>query len=271
MRSNRRLIYAAMALLLILLLSTVLTPFRPKIAQGATMSRGECVMEVAGRHILYEHDAEKKLPMASTTKILTAVIIIEECNLAEEITIPQEAEGTEGSSVYLKAGERYSVEDLLYGLMLQSGNDCAVTLALHHSGSTEAFAQRMNERARRMGAYNSHFVNPHGLPDREHYTTARDLALIAAYAMENETFRNIVSTKYYARHNWKNKNKMLWSFAGANGIKTGFTVEAGRCLVSGACKEGHQLVCVVLYSPQMYERSQELLECAFSDLAADLP
>ena len=111
----------------------------------------------------------------------------------------------------------------------------------------------------------SHFVNPHGLPDKRHRTTARDLALIAAYAMQNETFRTIVSTKYYAPRHWYNKNKMLASYEGANGIKTGFTTDAGRCLVTGAEREGMQLVCVVLNCPQMYERTAELLDQSFAE------
>ena len=208
-------------------------------------------------------NADERLPMASTTKILTAIIIIEDCKLDEEVTVPKEAEGAEGSSVYLKAGDVYTVEELLYGLMLRSGNDCAETLALYHSGSIERFAAVMNRRALRMGAEHSSFVNPHGLPDDRHYTTARDLALITAYAMENETFRTIVSCKFYEGRAWKNKNKMLFEYEGADGVKTGFTTRAGRCLVTSATRDGVRLVCVVLSSPQMYERTAELLDQAF--------
>ncbi len=229
----------------------------------ATPSVAECVIEVSSHRFLSENNADNILPMASTTKILTAIMIIDDCNLDEIITVPKQAEGTEGSSVYLRAGEQYSVRDLLYGLMLRSGNDCAVTLALHHSGSIKAFANKMNEKAALLGAENSRFVNPHGLPDQRHYTTARDLSVIAAYAMENETFREIVSTKYYETRNWKNKNKMLWEYDGAIGIKTGFTLNAGRCLVTSAERDGMELVCVVLNSPQMYERTAELLDAAY--------
>lgn len=232
-------------------------------AQAATESRGECVVEVTSRRILGEKNADMALPMASTTKVLTAILIIDDCDLEETITIPQAAQGVEGSSVYLKAGEEYTVGDLLYGLMLRSGNDCAVALALHHSGSIEAFAQKMNEKAAFLGASDSFFCNPHGLPAEGHHTTARDLALIASYAIQNPTFEKIVSAKYYARHNWQNKNKMLWNFEGANGIKTGFTLNAGRCLVTSAERDGMQLVSVVLNSPQMYERTEELLDEAF--------
>ena len=233
-------------------------------ANAATVSRAECVAEVTSRRFLSERNAMTNLPMASTTKVLTAIIILDDCDINETVTVPKQAEGTEGSSVYLRAGDEYTVEELLYGLMLRSGNDCAVTLALHHSGSIEDFAQAMNEKAVSLGAEHSNFVNPHGLPDNRHYTTARDLALISAYAMQNEKFCEIVSCKYYEPRNWANKNKMLKTYDGACGVKTGFTVAAGRCLVTAATREGMTLVCVVLDSPQMYERTAELLDQAFA-------
>ena len=234
-------------------------------AYAATQSLAECVIEVNSRRLLFEKNAETNLPMASTTKVLTAIIIIDDCDLSEEVIIPEEAAGTEGSSVYLHAGDVYTVEELLYGLMLRSGNDCAETLALHHSGSIEAFAQVMNERAASMGAEHSRFVNPHGLPDKRHYTTARDLALVSAYAMENETFRTIVSCKYFAPRGWENKNKMLYQYDGSTGVKTGFTLSAGRCLVTAAERQGMHVVSVVLNSPQMYERTAQLLDDAFEN------
>lgn len=226
-------------------------------------ARGECVVEVTSRRFLHEKNADEPLPMASTTKILTAIIAIEDLDMDAAVEIPKAAEGVEGSSVYLRAGDKYSVRDLLYGLMLRSGNDCAVSLALFHSGSVGAFAAEMNRRAALMGAENSRFANPHGLPAEGHYTTARDLALIAAYAMQNETFREIVSCKFYEPCGWKNKNKMLWDYEGAIGVKTGFTAQAGRCLVTAAEKDGMQLVSVVLNCAPMYERSAALLSEAF--------
>lgn len=235
----------------------------PKTASAATPSRAECVLELSSRRILHGSNAEERLPMASTTKILTAILVIDDCDLDESISIPGQAEGVEGSSVYLKAGDKYTVRELLYGLMLRSGNDCAVSLALHHSGSVEKFAQAMNRKALSLGAEHSRFANPHGLPHEGHYTTARDLALISAYALQNDTFREIVSCKYYAPRGWANKNKMLTEYEGALGVKTGFTLRAGRCLVSGAQRDGMTLVCVVLNSPQMFERSAELLDSAF--------
>ena len=233
-------------------------------AAAAAVSRAECVLEVTSRRILHSRNAETPLPVASTTKIVTAVIIIEDCDLSAPVVIPKQAEGVEGSSAYLRAGDTYTAEELLYGLMLRSGNDCAEALALFYSGSIQAFARVMNERAAKLGARDSHFVNPHGLPDKRHKTSARDLALIAAHALENETFRTIVSTKYYAPRNWQNKNKMLDRYEGATGVKTGFTLDAGRCLVTSAEREGMRLVSVVLNSPQMYERTEELLDAAFA-------
>lgn len=248
-----------------LLLALIIPTGNAVSAEAATESMGECVVELSSRRFLSERGADKKLPMASTTKIMTALVILDEDNLDEIVTVPKEAEGTEGSSVYLKAGEVISVRELLYGLMLRSGNDCAVTLALHHSGSIRNFAQAMNEKAIFLGAEDSNFTNPHGLPDENHYTTARDLALITAAALENGTFREIVSTKFYEPRSWKNKNKMLWEFDGAIGVKTGFTVRAGRCLVSAAERDNMTLICVVLNSPQMFERSEELFENAFGE------
>ena len=227
-------------------------------------AQAECVMEAGTRRILYERNAEARLPMASTTKILTAVTVLENCqDIKERFEIPAEAAGVEGSSVYLKSGDVYSVEDLLYGLMLRSGNDCAESLALHTSGSIEAFALRMNETAQKAGALSSNFVNPHGLPCTDHYTTARDLNLIACYAMHSTEFRTIVSTKYYEPCHWANKNKMLRNYEGAVGVKTGYTKQAGRCLVTAAERNGMTLVCTVLNCPMMYERSAELLDDAF--------
>ncbi len=228
-------------------------------------ARAECVMEKNSRRILYEARGDICLPMASTTKIVTAATVLALCHDLEEKTIiPAEAEGVEGSSVYLKAGEEYSIKDLLYGLMLRSGNDCATALALYCGKSVSAFALKMNETAQRAGAFDSQFKNPHGLPCKGHYTTARDLTGISCYALQNPIFEEIVSTRYYAPRGWKNKNKMLYTFEGAIGVKTGYTKEAGRCLVSAATRDNMTLVCTVLGCSPMYERSATLLADAFS-------
>lgn len=242
------------------------------IAIDAESGYSEIVMEARTERVLYENNCDKVMPMASTTKILTALIIIEDCDLTDTFEIPAAACGIEGSSVYLVSGERLKISDLLYGLMLRSGNDCAVALALYHSKSVEEFAKVMNERAVAMGAENSRFANPHGLPADDHYTTARDLCKISCVAMRNEEFKKIVSTQSISvpdagcgyDRSWVNKNKMLYNFEGANGVKTGYTKIAGRCLVSGAERDGMQLVSVVLNCSPMYERSAEILEQAFA-------
>lgn len=228
-------------------------------------ARAEIAIELSTGTVLSQSNANARLPMASTTKILTAIIIIEDCNLDEEITVPNEAVGVEGSSIYLERNEKIDIRDLLYGLMLRSGNDSAVALAIHHSGSIEKFAEVMNERTKKIGAKNSSFKNPSGLPDDEHYTTAYDLCTIACYAMKNEVFKQIVSTTNYTGKykNFVNKNKMLYKYEYANGVKTGYTLKAGRCLVSSAEQNGMDIVCVVLNCPDMYEHSIEIFEYCF--------
>ena len=232
---------------------------------GYASAQAEIAMELSTGTILTESNAQARLPMASTTKILTAIIIIEDCNLDEEITVPDEAVGVEGSSIYLARDEKIDIRDLLYGLMLRSGNDSAAALAIHHSGSIEKFAAVMNERAKKIGANHSNFKNPSGLPDDEHYTTAYDLCTISCYAMKNEVFKQIVSTTNYTGKykNFVNKNKILNKYPSANGVKTGYTLKAGRCLVSSAEQNGMDVVCVVLNCPEMYERSINIFEACF--------
>lgn len=234
---------------------------------AAASAVSEIAMELSTQTILAEGNADKRLPMASTTKIMTALIIAEDCDLDEVITVPEKAVGVEGSSIYLKKDERIDIRDLLYGLMLRSGNDSATALALHHSGSVEKFAEVMNARAKAAGAENTNFTNPSGLPDDNHYTTARDLCRIACCAMQNDIFKTVVSTRNYKGkfRSFANKNKMLYNYDGANGVKTGYTVKAGRCLVSSAEREGMDVVTVVLNCPDMYERSEYLLDASFKD------
>ena len=247
-------------------LTILCVPNKPikTLAEVSKQKSAECVIETNSGRILYETNGDLRLPMASTTKILTAITVLEVCsNLNEEVEISHESVGVEGSSVYLKEGEKYTLEDLLYGLMLRSGNDCAVALAIHCEGSLEEFSSKMNEVAQKAGALNSRFSNPHGLPSKNHYTTARDLCYITRYAMKNPIFQKIVSTKYYEKRSWKNKNKMLNEYDGANGVKTGYTKEAGRCLVSSAKRDNMSLICVVLNCQDTYGRSSELLDGGF--------
>ncbi len=228
-------------------------------------AKAECVAELYSGRILYEKSGEDKLPMASTTKIVTAIAVLEkEKDVRDRFPVPTEAVGIEGSSVYLKDGEEYSTEELLYGLMLRSGNDAAVALALHSFGSVAACSVAMNLIAQKAGALNSQFLTPHGLPQDGHYTTARDLTLITCYGLKNPDFAKIVSTAYYQPKGWKNKNKMLYTYDGAIGVKTGYTKEAGRCLVSAATRGNMTLVCTLLNCSDTYGRTEILLNDAFS-------
>lgn len=254
------------------------SPFSVVKTSAECEGKAECVMELRSRRILYEKSGERRLPMASTTKIVTAIAVLEaEKDFTAPFVVPQKAVGVEGSSVYLQSGESYTTEELLYGLMLRSGNDAAVALAEHTFGSQEKCYVAMNTIAQKAGALHSNFLSPHGLPQEGHYTTARDLSLITCYALHNPIFSKIVSTEYYSPRAWKNKNKMLYTFEGAIGVKTGYTKEAGRCLVSAATRDGFTLVCTVLSCPDTYERSKKLLSDAFSSyeytkiLGADTP
>ncbi len=250
----------------------VFNSFMPNIIHvNAYTNSAEIVMEINTNRVVYSKNANIKKYMASTTKILTAITIIENCNLDEEVVIKSESVGIEGSSIYLEKGEKLTVRQLLYGLMLRSGNDCAHALAIHCSNNIESFALLMNETAKKIGAENSNFVNPHGLHDDNHYTTAYDLALISCYAMKNDNFREIVSTKsikipFTTRNTNRvliNKNKMLKEFSGSTGIKTGYTKKAGRCLVSSCKRNGIEFICVVLNCGPMFEVSKTLLTNAF--------
>ena len=239
--------------------------------EAASPAAAAVLIEARTGKILFEKNSDKHLPMASTTKTMTALIVIENCTLDEIIEIPPEAAGVEGSSMYLKKGERVSVKDLLYGLMLLSGNDAAVALAIHTAGSVPAFADMMNARAESLGLSDTHFVTPNGLHDKAHYTTAKELSLIGAEAMKNEIFREIVSTDYYVSQTgenprtMRNKNSLLKDYPGACGIKTGYTSAAGRCLLFSAEKDGMLLVGSVLHCRPMFEVSQVMLDFGFEN------
>lgn len=247
-------------------------------AQARAMNRGSAIllMNAETGEVLYEERADERMEIASTTKILTAISVIEHNDLLRVAEIPREAVGVEGSSIYLREGEGWRILDLLYGLMLRSGNDAAVALAVLTSGNTEEFSKLMNETARLAGATNSNFVNPHGLHDDEHYSTARDMAKITAYAMKNPIFREIVgSEKHVARIEgsddrktqvFYNKNKLLRSYEYAIGVKTGYTKHSGRCLVSAAEKEGITLIAVVLNVGDTYGVSKGLFEKHFQKI-----
>lgn len=217
--------------------------------------------------VLYEKNADEQMLIASTTKILTAFVTLENCDISETVTAAREHCAVEGSSMYLKPGESYSVEDLLYGLMLSSGNDAAMALASHVGGSVEGFSALMNETAQRIGMKNSHFSNPHGLDAEDHYSTAHDLALLAAEAMKNDDFSRIVSTKTHTVGETRcvNHNKLLWSYEGCKGLKTGYTMAAGRSLVSCAERDGLRLICVTLSDPDDWADHTALFDWGFAN------
>lgn len=229
-----------------------------------TSAQSAVVMEINSGRVLFSKNADIRLPMASTTKIMTALVAVELCDIDEPVNIDKKAVGVEGSSVYLRLGETLTVKELLYGLMLRSGNDCAVALAIHVGGSIENFAELMNAKAAYLGLDNTHFVNPHGLHDDNHYTSAYDLAVISCEAMKNPIFREIVSTKKVTigggeeKRLLLNKNKLLYNYENACGVKTGYTKRAGRCFV-GAADNGTELVCVVLNCGPMFEETKSLL------------
>ena len=229
------------------------------------------LIDAQSRDILYSKSHEKRHGMASTTKIMTALIAAESCDLKKTVHISPDAIGIEGSSIYLREGETLTVEELLYALLLQSANDAATAIAIEIAGSTDAFADMMNSRADEMGLKNTHFTNPHGLSDEDHYTTAYDLAVIAAYALENEVIRRISSTYKMTipidsgctQRVLVNHNKMLKLYDGAIGVKTGFTKATGRCLVSAAEREGLRLVAVTLDAPDDWNDHRTMLDFGF--------
>lgn len=220
---------------------------------------------VSGR-VLFSREADSRSLIASTTKIMTALVVCERCNVLDRMRIPKEAVGIEGSSMYLKEGEILTVQDLLYGLMLSSGNDAAVALAIYCGGTVEGFAELMNDKAHVLGLSGTHFENPNGLDSPGHYSTARDLARLAVYAMENPIFYKTVSTKQVkvGDRYLKNHNKLLWRVEGADGVKTGFTKAAGRILVSSATRDSRRIVAVTINAPDDWNDHSRLLEEGFS-------
>lgn len=255
-------------LCLILVVFFGITTRNAEIAYAARGSARYCVCLETGE-IFVSENPNVRLPMASTTKIMTALVVIENCLPDEIVVVPKEAIGVEGSSIYLQSDDRYTVEELLYGLMMRSGNDAAVALAVHCAGSVDAFVNMMNAVAKDMGVENTHFANPHGLHDPDHFTSAKDLATIACVAMNNPLFRTIVGTKSITigegekRRCWSNKNAILRTFPGGNGIKTGFTKDAGRCLVASATRENRTVISVVLNRYDMFGECKTMMENAF--------
>ncbi|MDR3051605.1 MAG: D-alanyl-D-alanine carboxypeptidase [Oscillospiraceae bacterium] len=246
---------------------------RGQAADAPPAYKAACVLELHSGRVLYAYQADTPLPMASTTKVMTALLALERGALAEPVTCSPTAYGVPGTSIYLGVGETLTMEEMLHGLLMASGNDAAVAIAEHVSGTVEKFAQMMNARAQALGATQTHFVNPHGLPAAGHQTTARDLARIARAAMGLPTFRQIVSTQRasipWAGRDYdrqlRNKNRLLADYPGATGIKTGYTRAAGRCLVFGAQRDGLELVGVVLGCPDWFDAAAALMDACFAD------
>ncbi|MBM7614060.1 D-alanyl-D-alanine carboxypeptidase family protein [Alkaliphilus hydrothermalis] len=229
------------------------------------------VMEVETGRVLFEKNSHEKMPTASTTKIMTALLAIENVDPEKVVKIPPEAVGIEGSSIYLRANETVKMVDLLYGLMLRSGNDAATAIAIEVAGSVEEFASLMTQRARELGAENTSFMNPHGLHHDLHYTTAYDLALITQAAMKESLFKKIVGTKFHTAESrdaefkyFANKNKILKTTEGGDGVKTGYTKKSGRCLVASATRNDMQLIAISLNDYDYFNTTRKLLDDSFA-------
>lgn len=255
-------------------ISSVLSSSSPSSNEPIINSRSAIVLDRNSKLILYGKNENEKRKMASTTKIMTAIVVIENTNLEEITTISSKAAGTGGSRLGLHKNDKISVINLLYGLLLCSGNDAAVALAEFTSGSVENFSILMNNKATELGLTSTHFVTPHGLDNEEHYTTAYELALLADYALENKTFSNIVKTKNYtiqinsSSKTLSNTNELLGNLEGVYGVKTGFTNGANRCLVTAVKRNNLDLICIVLGADTKKDRTQDsvkLIEYAYKN------
>ncbi len=257
--------------LALLLAFISLSFFLPSVALAVpeTSAQSLVLMHRDTGQILYEKDADTQRLIASTTKIMTALVVLDRCAPEEIVEILPAYTGIEGSSMYLKAGEKYTVLDLLYGMLLVSGNDAATALACHCAGDLDAFAQLMNAKAADLGLTNTSFENPHGLDGKNQYSSAADLAEITREAMKNEVFCEIVSSKTYTQgeQSYMNHNKLLWSYEGVVGVKTGYTMAAGRTLVSAAERDGLRLICVTLSDPDDWRDHKSLYDWGFDSFA----
>ena len=255
----------------LLLSALLLLPAVGRAQDIATSARACAVIDAESGRLLLSHNAQERLPMASTTKVMTALLALERGNLNDRVVTGRNAFGVPGTSIYLDLGESLSLEEMLYGLMLASGNDAAVAIAEHIGGTVDEFARMMTDRARELGCTDTVFLTPHGLPADGHFTTARDLALIAREAMTHPMFREIVSTRRavipWSGHEWdrvlNNKHRLLADYDGATGIKTGYTRAAGRCLVFGAARDGMEIIGVVLNCANWFDEAARLMDQAF--------
>ncbi|AEV69407.1 D-alanyl-D-alanine carboxypeptidase [Acetivibrio clariflavus DSM 19732] len=243
--------------------STDLKP--PKIEAGAAI-----VMDMKSGRVLYEKNAHARKAIASTTKIMTAIVALERGNLEDKVKVSKRAANIGGSTINLKEGEEWTLKELLYGLMLRSGNDAAIAIAEHIGGSVEGFAALMNEKARELGLKNTQFKTPHGLDTPGHYSTAYELAQLTRYALNNPIFSQIVGTQNISvkGRSFYTTNEMLGAYPGADGVKTGYTGQAGRCLVTSATRNNMRLISVVLNCSSRTVRaknSRAILDYAFNN------
>ncbi|MDU4696818.1 MULTISPECIES: D-alanyl-D-alanine carboxypeptidase family protein [Paenibacillus] len=245
----------------------------PAAAAPSIHAQSAAVIDVTSGRLLYSLRGDEEMPIASLTKIMTAIVAIEHGKLTDTVTVGKNAFAKEGSSIYLHLGEEMSLENMLYGLMLRSGNDAATAIAEHVGGSEEGFVYLMNEKAKLLGLTHTHFQNPHGLDAKGHYSTANDLAKLTSYALKNPHFKEIVRTPSKTAPNpndpwdykWLNKNKMLRFYDGADGVKTGYTKIAKRCLVSSATRSGQQIAVVTLNDGDDWNDHQKLLDYGFAN------
>lgn len=257
------------------LILCLIQPVSTLQAAPSTNAEAVSLIDVQSGRILYSHQGDQPLRIASLTKVMTAIVAIENGNLDEQVKVSRNAYGKEGSSIYLKLGEKMSLHHMLYGLMLRSGNDAATAIAEHIGGSVEGFAFMMNEKAQELGMTHSNFMNPHGLDEEGHYASANDLAKLAAYALKNEVFKEIVKTKKIKvpnpyepwDHVWYNKNRMLSMYEGADGVKTGYTKLAHRTLITSATRNGQQLAAVTLNDGSDWIDHSKLFDYGFNEFS----
>ena len=254
-----------------LIIVSIFFLFSDNVKALGLSAESACLIIADTKEVVYEKNAYERMPMASTTKIMTAIVALEKSKPQDVVTVSANASSQEGSSIYIETGDKISMENLLYGLMLNSGNDAAVAIAEYISGNVENFSMEMNNLAQKIGVRDTSFKNPNGLDADGHYTTAYDLAVITSYAMQNEDFRRIVSTlEKSAKVNdndilyFKNHNKLLKLYEGTIGVKTGYTKKCGRCLVSAAEKNGVELISVTLNAPDDWNDHMKMMDYGFS-------
>ncbi|WP_445669843.1 D-alanyl-D-alanine carboxypeptidase family protein [Paenibacillus sp. FSL R5-0810] len=273
MKMKRTNCKSLLSILLVVCLMAAAGPAYADHEKGpANHAQAAALIDVTSGRLLYSKNGDERLRIASLTKIMTAIVAIEHGKLNDRVTVSKNAFAKEGSSLFLKLGEEMTLENLLYGLMLRSGNDAATAIAEHVGGTEEGFILLMNQKAQELGLTNTHFMNPHGLDHDEHYSSANDVARMTAYALQNPTFKEIVKTPTKRAPNpneswdykWDNKNKMLRLYEGADGVKTGFTKKAFRCLVSSATRNGQQIAAVTLNDGNDWNDHANMLDYGFN-------